>query len=112
MAMVHTLTARPTDTEATRTGIPATGIGRIPATITTTTGVKRSPALKPLGFSACSPTSVPAGDARRDWALRRWSVCRSMLLDEAANSHLFLFDRARHSRSTFLHIALPWEESS
>jgi hypothetical protein len=71
MTMVHTLTARPTDTEATRTGIPATGIGRTPATITTTTGGKRPPALKALGFSVCSTTSVPAGDARRDWAPSR-----------------------------------------
>jgi len=71
VTMVHTLTARPTDTEATRTGIPATGIGRTPATITTTTGGKRPPALKALGFSVCSTTSVPAGDARRDWAPSR-----------------------------------------
>jgi hypothetical protein len=94
MAMVHTLTARPTDTEVTRTGIPATGIGRIPATTTTTGGKRLSPALKALGFSTCSTTSVPAGDACRDWAFRRWSACRSMLLGEEANSHLFLLDRA------------------
>ena len=59
------------DTEATRTGIPATGIGRIPATTTTTGGKRLSPALKALAFSACSTTSVPAGNARRDWAPTR-----------------------------------------